>query len=517
MTNVKKQFTFNAASGWIAHLAFAGVGLILMPYCINRLGEQGFGVYQLARSVLVFFMFLQLGMGPTLVRFCSQAIAKSNKEQIQKISSTTQLLLGGLGLIASLLCLALIPVFIRFYEIPLELVRETTGLIICMAVSLFLNMIFIVPQGLVYGSSRYDLANGVEMCGHLLRLGLIVALFELIYPSVFFVGIAILSVALFRFVALFLIGAKQLGRSVYFSLHFISRETMHSVLGFSMLNLANTVAQAVVFQGPVLIIGKVLGEEMVTAFAPALLISSALQGFLGQTTRPLVPIASRDREINGGAALGKWAIQMGQIAAFVGFAIVLPLATFGSEIMTFWLGEKLTWIWPVVAVVTTGVAVSQVQTANYFLALGGGGIKPTVYSQIVMAVAVFTGTLIGTVWFGWHLFAVALYLGSCIFVRNTFYLAYAYSRQFSYNYGRYLWAAYGFPALIATGCVLAGWGLKIVMPPNNMLLLAAEGALVFAVYGFFCWILLVPKPLQKKLCSIMFSKINRKTVPDSLS
>jgi len=510
MSSVKKQFAFNAASGWIAHLVFAVVGFILMPYCINRLGEHGFGVYQLARSALVFFMFLQLGMGPTLVRFCSQAIAKGDKEQIRKISSTAQLLLGGLGLIASLLCLALIPVFIRFYEIPPELVRETTGLLICMAVSLFLNMTFIVPQGLVYGSSRYDLANGVEMCGHLLRLGLIVALFELIHPSVFFVGIAILSGALFRFVALFLIGAKQLqlGRSVYFSFRYVSRKTMHSVLGFSMLNLANSVAATLVFQGPVLIIGKVLGEEMVTAFAPALLISGAMQGFLGQTTRPLVPVASRDREANGGAALGKWAIQMGQIAAFVGFAIVLPLTTFGPEIMTFWLGKKLAWIWPVVAVVITGVAVSQVQTANHFLALGGGDIKPTVYSQIAMAVAVFTGTLIGTVWFGWHLFAVALYLGSCIFVRNTFYLAYAYSRQFSYDYGRYLWVVYGLPALIATGCVVAGWGLKIVMPPNNLLLLAIEGALVFAVYGVFCWVLLVPKLLQKKLVSIIFSKIN---------
>jgi O-antigen/teichoic acid export membrane protein len=419
MTNNKKQFAFNVSSGWIAQIVFTLVGFILLSYSINRLGEQGFGVYQLARSALVFFMFLQLGMGPTLVRFYSQAIAKDDQEQMRKISSTAQLLLGGLGLIASLLCLALIPIFIRFYEIPLELVRETTGLLICMAVSLFLNMTFIVPQGLMYGSNRYDLANGVDIVGHLIRLGLVVVLFELLHPSVFFLGVAMLSGDLFRFVALFLIGAKQLGRSVCFSFRYVGHETMGSLLGFSMLNLANSVAQAVVFQGPVLIIGKVLGEEMVTAFAPALLIASAMQGFLGQTTRPLVPLASRNREVNGGAALGKWAIQMGQIAAFVGFAIVLPLTTFGPEIMTFWLGEKLTWIWPVVAVVTTGVAVSQVQAANYFLALGGGGIKPTVYSQIAMAVTVFTGTLIGTVWFGWHLFAVALYLGSCIFVRNT--------------------------------------------------------------------------------------------------
>ena len=78
MTSKKKQFGINAVSGWVAQLVFAGIGFILLPYCINRLGEQGYGIYQLARSALVFFMFLQLGMGPSLVRFCAQAVAKND-------------------------------------------------------------------------------------------------------------------------------------------------------------------------------------------------------------------------------------------------------------------------------------------------------------------------------------------------------------------------------------------------------------------------------------------------------
>ena len=60
MTNLKKQFAYNAASGWVAHLVFAVVGFILMPYCINRLGAERYGIYQLARSALVFFTFLEI-------------------------------------------------------------------------------------------------------------------------------------------------------------------------------------------------------------------------------------------------------------------------------------------------------------------------------------------------------------------------------------------------------------------------------------------------------------------------
>ena len=282
---------------------------------------------------------------------------------------------------------------------------------------------------------------------------------------------------------------------------------MRSVLGFSMLNLANSVAAAFVFQSPVLIIGKVLGEQMVTSFAPALLISSAMQGFLGQTTRPLVPLASQDREQNQGGSLGQWAISAGQLAAFVGFGIVLPLATFGPELMAFWLGSDLVWIWPVVAVMTTGVAISQVQAANYFLALGGGHIKPTVYSQIAMAVVVFSGTLVGTVWFGWGIFAVALFIAACIFVRNTFYLAYAYSRQFSYTYVRYLWAVYGVPALITGFCVAGGWMLKAILSASSIYLLATEGFVVLGSYAVLNWIFLLDAQIKNRIIAFAISKI----------
>ena len=513
----KKQFVFNAASGWIAQLVFALVGFILMPYCLDRLGEQSFGIYQLARSVIVFFMFLQLGMGPTLVRFCSQAVAQNDQNKIRKISSTAQLLLGGLGLIASLLCLLLIPFFIRFYEIPPVLARETTALLICMAISMFLNMTVIVPQGLVFSSNRYDLANGIGIISNILRLVFMVVLFELLHPSIFYVGLAMLGMALFRFIALFYTGYKQLGDVIFFSFRFVNRETIHSILGFSMLNLANSVAATIVFQGPVLIIGKILGEESVAAFAPALMISSALQGFLGQTAKPLVPIASRDISKNSGTSLGIWAIYMGRFVAFIGFGIVLPLTIFGPEIVALWIGENLSWTWSIIAVITTGVAISQIQAANYCLALGGGSIKPSVYSQIVMAIIIMTGTLIGTMYGGWDLFAIALFLAICFVIRNTFYLSYAFSHQFLYDYWYYLWAVYCLPALIAAGCVCMGWGLKTWLPPNEFILLSIEIILIMCSYCVLSWFFLISHPMKIKILALIFYKIKHTSMAISLT
>jgi len=96
----KKQFAINAASGWLAQGSLIVTGIILIAYAISSMGKQEYGFFQLGRSAIALFMFLQLGMAPTLVRFCSQAIAAKDKDEIATISSTAQLLLGSLGFAA---------------------------------------------------------------------------------------------------------------------------------------------------------------------------------------------------------------------------------------------------------------------------------------------------------------------------------------------------------------------------------------------------------------------------------
>ena len=95
----KRQFAKNAASGFVAQAVAVCVGFITLPYLIWRLGPEMYGISQLAQAALEFFIFLQLGMGPTLIRYCSQAIAKNDREAICKVSSTAQLILGILGAI----------------------------------------------------------------------------------------------------------------------------------------------------------------------------------------------------------------------------------------------------------------------------------------------------------------------------------------------------------------------------------------------------------------------------------
>ena len=121
-----------------------------------------------------------------------------------------------------------------------------------------------------------------------------------------------------------------------------------------------------------------------------------------------------------------------------------------------WLGAEKAWTWVIVGVFTTGFALLPIQGVNHRLALGGGDIRPTVISHVVLAVVVTLGVLIGTLYLNWQLLAIAIFVTICIVLRSVGFLSAAYSRQFSYSYFLYVYSVYVKPAVLCLVCFLLG-------------------------------------------------------------
>ncbi|MGD9127230.1 MAG: hypothetical protein PVH19_07600 [Planctomycetia bacterium] len=500
MASKKRQFAINAASGLVDQAVRIGAGLVMVPYLMWRLGLDVYGISEIARSAVVFFGFLQLGMGPALVRFCSQAIAKNDQDEVHRVSSTAQAILGVLGIVGMLGIVAFIPFFFMIYEVPEPQTFEVSMLLFCMAASLLLNFTAIVPQGLSLGCNRYDLVNMVGIVGSLLRLGLVVATFELFGPSLLFLGVSIFLVQLFRFVSLFAVAAIHVGRSAFPSFQSINKTTLRSLLGFSALNLISAMAGALVIQGPILIVGKTLGNEMAALFAPVVLVATAMQGVLGQITSPLTPLASQAQSENNPQKMGHWSIVTGGFVAAVGLAVALPLCVFGNEIISLWLGaNKAAYLWTAIAATAVGTAISQTATANSNLSLGGGCIRPVVYSQVVLGIAVFVGVAIGTGLLGWQLLGVVVFSVICRCLRSVLYLTYAYSKQFFYSTSHYLWAVYVKSLLVFIGVLGGGFVIRRLVVPDRIVLLGIDVTITLVIYLIAIWYFVISIEIKKNI------------------
>lgn len=503
--SIKRQFAINAGSGFLAQLTTAAVGFIILPYAIWRLGDEAYGLFQLAISALVFFAFLQMGMGPTLVRFCSKAIANKDHEDIHKISSSGQLILGVLGLIGVVGVALMIPFFLRIYNVPQELKPETTGLLICMAASLFLNMLFIVPNGLLLGCNRYDIANGIEIVANLLRLGLIIACFELIGPSIWLMGLCMFSTQLFRFALFFTFAYKHLGKAVFFSVKAINRESLKSLFSFGALNLVKSIANYFVIQGPILIIGAApgLGPKAVTLFAPAVLIATSLQSFLEQMSRPLVPLASKAQADGNTRRLGQMAVQVAGVTVSVGLLIVLPLTIYGQEIIGLWLGQAKSYLWLLIAIMAFGIVLSRSAAVLSYIALGGGSILPEVYSQVVLGFITLAGVAVCSMVFQWDLLLIGIFMTIVRCLRCVVYMPWAYRKAFSFAMSEYVTKVYIKPVLIFLTILVAGRLLRVSEFESNYFWLICQSIILFAAYGVAVFLLVLPESIKSKALKLI--------------
>ena len=502
MGQISNRFAYNALSGVMAQVVLVLVGFVIMPYTIHRLGHVNYGVYQLAQSALVFFTFLQVGMGPTLVRFCSQAIAVNDIDQIQKISSTSQLVMGSIGVFGMLVWLAIIPLFIDFYKIPDSIIRETIGLLICLSLSLFLNMTVIVPQGILFGQNRYDISNSIEIVTNVFKLLFVVLAFELIHPSLLFLGVSILLSQLFRFVSLSIFCLIRFKKAVFFSFRQVDFKVLKSMLQFSVLTFLNTVAYSFSAQIPLLIIGKIYSAETVTIFAPAVMITNAISGFIVQISRPLTPLATRDKIECNGSNLGKWSQYISQLTVCLGLACIIPLLTYGHEFMELWIGGELAPWWYLTVILALGGILNQAQSANLNIAIGCSTIKPFVYSQVLVALILSIGLSIGTLCFNWYLLGIAVFIVICRCVRNVCYLPYVGSKLFSYNLKKYILSVYLTPLFIFLIVVGLGWGGKYFHYTPNIYFIVPQTVGLMTLFAILLWAFLLDNEIKSTIRGI---------------
>lgn len=487
-----KRFAINAGTGVFSQLATAIVGFILLPYAMTRLGTQQYGIYQLGNSTRSLMMFLQLGMGPTLIRFCSKAIAENDTEIIRKIISSAYFIVFIIGFVVLSIGFNLIPTFISFYDIQVPLIEDSTTLLICMLFSLVVNFIILVPQGMLTGANKIDFVNYTIIVNRISLLFGVVFFFEFLSPSLKYFGFATLLSYLMQLGLLISMSVKTVGFSSIFHWKSIHIDYVKKIISFGSLSFINAISSALTWQSPVLICGKILGKEAAAAFAPAQLVSQTIQLLLGNIASPIVPYASRNLIDDGGKNFKSWAVNIGILLAVIGFSLGLPFMICGQELVNFWLGPELIWTWKIIAVMVIGTTIAQIQAVNYFLALGGGDIRPTVHSQVVMAFVVSTGIYIGTAYFNWSLLGVALFFSFCIILRNTIYLAYAYSNQFSYRYSSYLFNVYLIPALFAFFSVFIGYSIKMFLSPVNIFYTGCYILLVNGLYALAGWYVIIP-------------------------
>src|SRR5258707_6683735 len=110
----------NVGSNWIATLVTVVAAYLLTPFTLHKLGDDGYGTWNLINSITGYLGLLVLGVPMASVRYFAQHVARGEVSKLNEaIGSCTMLylLLGGIALV---ICVGLYPFFTLTYPIPAE-------------------------------------------------------------------------------------------------------------------------------------------------------------------------------------------------------------------------------------------------------------------------------------------------------------------------------------------------------------------------------------------------------------
>lgn len=140
------------------------VALAAIPYIIEGLGVERFGVLTLAWMVVGYFGIFDMGIGRATTKFVAQAMSRREQEQLPSLVWTSLLLLVAFGIVGGVLAALLTPWLVSdVLNIPEALKGESRMAFLLLAASMPFVLGTSGARGVLEGQQRFRLVNAIKI------------------------------------------------------------------------------------------------------------------------------------------------------------------------------------------------------------------------------------------------------------------------------------------------------------------------------------------------------------------
>ena len=269
-----RLFRRNALGIYAVYGASIVSGLVVTPIVLDAIGTDAFGIWSFIGAVTIYLSVLDLGVGPSVVRFAAAARGRQTPEDTNAIASLGLALYGVIGLVTLPVGLVLAWLVPLLVDAPDDLVwpaRISTFLVVVSIAARFPLGLF---NNLLIGQQRFDLQNLANFLGTVLY-AVLVALLVPNGGGLILLGALTLATTLLR-LALPLAWLRSELPGLQLARRYLSGARLRELIAFSWSNFLVHVSNKVVFATDIVVVGIVLGPAAAALYAiPAKLFTMA--------------------------------------------------------------------------------------------------------------------------------------------------------------------------------------------------------------------------------------------------
>lgn len=288
----KRQFILNLIASLLSFAANLGIGFLLTPFIVQRIGAEAYGFVGLANTMVNYAALLTLALNSVAGRFITVAYHKGDKAAADKYFTST--LSSNLVIVAvlTLVCIPLIWNLDHVINISPRLVGDVKLLFAFIAVNFLLSTLSAVFTVATFIKNRLYLSSIANIIAIAAKVVTLVAMFGTLPAMVWYVGLGTALATLITLIANWLY-TRRLVPELRFVRRGFSWRAIREMLAAGMWNCVVKLQQILQYGLSLLVANLMISPHLMGLLSIAQLIPSAMSNLLGAVTGLFSPDQTR--------------------------------------------------------------------------------------------------------------------------------------------------------------------------------------------------------------------------------
>jgi len=337
MSKIVGQLGKNIFTSW----ASLGVRVVLVflvnPYIIHTLGNDRYGVWVLAVSIINYMTILDLGLKQALVRFISKFLGLGDIDRINALMNAGFVIYSMVGLLVVVITFVLSFFALGWFNIPPELLSQGRMVLILIGINTAINFVMLTWGDSHGAFHRFDITYGLMIAEDILRTIAIVILLKNGYGLIPFA----LCFVIFGFIKMST-GAvilKRIQPKIRIGFRLADRDAFRMLINYGFITFLISVAWLLISNTDNVLIGYFLDATSITKYAIAAGFVVYLRSFVLAVSFPLRPMISHYEALNRKDNIDYIYTRGTKYLYFITFVIGGGAIVYSDSLINLWMGD----------------------------------------------------------------------------------------------------------------------------------------------------------------------------------
>ncbi|MEZ6064837.1 MAG: polysaccharide biosynthesis C-terminal domain-containing protein [Planctomycetaceae bacterium] len=326
----------NILASWLSHAITLVVGLFLVRYVKDNLGDRGYGAWIFVSSIAGYSGLLYMGFGAAVCRFSSIHYTKQDWPALNRTLSSIAAVYGinsFIALTGAAIAAAAAPWISNWDG---QSITEVRQVFLLLGLNAALGLWGSVFSGLLIGIQRFDIHRAAVIAATLTRVVIVVV--GLHYaPRLLVMAGAFLAITVLEN-TIYYVAAHRLVPSLHIARKHVSWDAFRECGGFTIFNAVRMVSEYLIYLTDTVVIGCVLGPAATVPYYIALRLCQMVQSPLENIAEVILP-KTGELEASGRRDQLRRLVLLGSgvsLLLVAGFGI--GVWYFGERLLLTWLG-----------------------------------------------------------------------------------------------------------------------------------------------------------------------------------